>query len=412
MAGLDKFIEENEGVTATSKGGEEAQKTSAAGDEGGLDGLPPVKDDGTPAPKKDEEKKVVESTQDDDEPIGLPELGAEGLGEQKVEKKDAAFDEAAFDAQTAKEVEGLDPKQGEAWKELKGQLKAYKMGEITADTAKARIAELEAKNAELEEIAGTVKAMEEKSAGLIQSHAELVLKESDEYQSTVAKPYADIKKTVAAISEAKSIEEGEIWKILQEAEPAKRMAMLDELEKTLPARYTLAVENMANDMQAIMANDARMRKDAVAIVEAQKAKAAGEAPAELEARKNATMDATRQSFSRFAEKIPGFTDSVGALTEDAKGALAKALLTNPNEFSPGDHGYMIFSVQALPHALKTIRNLEKENRQLRVAAGDKGRDIVSGSTPKDHKTVDDHINKETGQPRTFMEGLMAQNFAQ
>ena len=150
-AGLDAFIEENEVVTATASSTEEATSAGESGatDNKYLDG-PIVEGEGLPSD---------DGAEEDD--FGLPEIGAQVESEEKS-PEEPAFDEDAFDAETAKEMVGLDPNKGAAWKALKEKVKGFeKEGSITP-SLQAELDALKTENLTLRETADQIDAMREK----------------------------------------------------------------------------------------------------------------------------------------------------------------------------------------------------------------------------------------------------------
>jgi len=240
-------------------------------------------------------------------------------------------------------------------------------------------------------------------------NAELLLEELPEYQEKVAIPHQTLRETVTALAEAREVPETEIWAAIKEPDLVKRNQAIDQLEEKIGARNALAVQQMATNIRVIAQEDQRMRKDAESIVQRSKEREATMSEEEKARRVSAFQSAAKQSFQRYAVKVPGFVDDTGNMTDLAKTAQARGVTVDVNELGSGDLGYMVFTAQALPQALRHIETLERENRDLRVAAGEKAKDIAPGGSKK--KVVKDpHINQETGQPRTFMEGFMSEEF--
>ena len=397
-AGLDAFIEENEVVTATASSTEEATSAGESGatDNKYLDG-PIVEGEGLPSD---------DGAEEDD--FGLPEIGAQGKAEEQP-PEEPAFDEDAFDAETAKEMVGLDPNKGAAWKALKEKVKGFEKEGAITPALQAELDALKTENLTLRETADQIDAMWEKVTSVTSRNAELLLEENDDYREKVLDPHNEIKSTVSALAEAKGVSEDEIWSAIGEKDAVSRMTAIDNLEKRIGARYALAIDKMSTDIRVIAKFDQSMRADAENIVNAAKMADMGASTQDTEARAAVFDAATQNSFQRYSKKVPGFTDSTGHMTDRAKSAEAKARLVDSNALSEGDLGYMAFSVQALPAALSQIKAMESEIRDLRVAAGDRARGIVSGSTVKKGE-VDPHINPATGEPTTFMEGILHQHF--
>tara|TARA_B100000131_G_scaffold167566_1_gene161946 strand:- start:113 stop:1396 length:1284 start_codon:yes stop_codon:yes gene_type:complete len=391
VAGLEAFIEENPDAPIDDSSSEaESLATEEA---------PPK------AESSDESSLEI-----DEDNFGLPTLGKETESAELPDKEevDTSFDEAAFDQETDQEVKGLDPGKGEAWKKLKEELKSYKKGEIQLPELQKKMAALEKENESLRQTADEVEAIKARMQSVTSRNAELLLEESEEYQEQVVRPHNTISSTIAALADAKGVTEDEIWSVIRESDPARRISRLDELEREIGARNALVVQNMATDMRVIAAKDQEMRENADKIVD-QARSAQARADEEQMATKSADFKtSTNQAFELHASKIPGFVDESGTLTDIGRSARANTSIVDLSSLSSGDLAYMAFATEALPQSLRQIRSLEKENRDLRVAAGDKSSDILPGGTRK--KTVDDDVDSDTGRPMGLLDHMAKQTF--
>ena len=61
-----------------------------------------------------------------------------------------------------------------------------------------------------------------------------------------------------------------------------------------------------------------------------------------------------------------------------------------------------------PHSLRKIKALEKENRDLRVAAGDKSSDIIPGGS--NWKATSDDSDSEDNGPMGLLDHMAKQTF--
>jgi len=394
VAGLDKFLEENPDATALENPEEPSSSDSSANS---------VSED---TPEKAEQKSDSALVQDDE--LGLPTLGSKPEPVSEEPAQEDQFDEAAFDAATNQEVEGLDPGKGEAWKKLKEELKAYKKGEIQLPELQVKLETLEKENASLKETADEVEAIKARMKSVTSRNAELLLEESQEYQDSVILPHREISKTISALAQAKKINEEDIWEVIGEGDPAKRINMLDELENSIGGRNSLLVQNMANDIRVIAEKDKQMRENAESIVAQAKTIDAKSQQEASSVRASDFKVEAKQAFELHSSKIPGFSDESGMLTDAGRSAQASTTTVDVNSLSVGDLAYMAFATEALPQSLRKIRSLEKENRDLRVAAGDKSSDILPGGTKS--KTVDDNIDPDTGNPMGLLEHMAKQTF--
>tara|TARA_A200000159_G_scaffold103221_1_gene95955 strand:+ start:11716 stop:12996 length:1281 start_codon:yes stop_codon:yes gene_type:complete len=350
-------------------------------DSGQTDGLPPVDDDGRPV------IDIPSASEPDDEPsaeeedLGLPALSALEEDPPPVDNP-TAFDESAFDAETAALLKGLEDKghPGDVYKDLRAKLKDYESGAVGNADKDSEIAQLSEKVASLEETAAEVEAMKERVVSIASRNSVLLLEESPEYQDKVVTPHEEIKKTVAALAEVREMDPKEIWDVISENDPVKRTAALDSLESRIGGRNAMEVAAMAKDIRVISHIDKTMRENADEIVKAARDRELSESSKEAGVRSEAFKGAAKENFEKLASKIPGFTDGNGQLSAAAKKSLAKSSLVRVNDLTTSDLGYMAFAVESLPQALKHIQSMEKQIQDLKVAAGDKGRDILAGKS--------------------------------
>ena len=403
LQGLDEFIDDNPGTTATAAGGEEAQ--------------PAMKsiDDSVPGSEESSEEKEEAPRDAPDDEIEDFDPGLPNIGEEDVVVKDEKtddFDPAAFDEQTAVLLKAIEDKghPGDVFKAQREELKAYKEAGSSISQFEEKIAALEAEKAALQEKADEVEAMREKVQGITSRNAELYLEELPEYKSQVVEPHNEITETVAAMAAARGVDESEIWSAIKQKDLVSRNKAIDDLEAKIGSRNALAVQQISGDLRKIAKLDQEMRSNAEEVVA--KAKLSDQKASESEVAQNAGIfkASTSESFDRYAKKIPGFTDDTGNLTDAAKSARGRGSSVDFQNLKPNDVGYMVFTAQALPQALKHIKALENENRDLRVAAGAKAKDIAVGSTVK-KSAPDDDIDTKTGEQKTFLSGFLQQDFA-
>ena len=335
------------------------------------------------SPDENTTKKSGEVFSGDDEDFGLPTLNKEPSDDSESDPgEDEGFDESAFDEETKQEVVGLDPAKGDAWKKLKEELKGYKKGEAQLSDLQNKLENLEKENSSLRETADEVEAIKTRMKSVTSRNAELLLEESEDYRKDVINPHQEISSTISALAEAKDIPEDDIWDVIKEQDPAKRISSLDELERQIGARNSLLVQNMANDMRVIAFKDKEMRENAEAIVNQARS---ADARVQEEQRASRTADfktSAKQACTLHGSKIPGFMDDSGMLTDSGRAAQANTTTVDVDSLSSGDLAYMAFATEALPQSLRMIRDLEKENRDLRVAAGDSASDILPGGSKK------------------------------
>ena len=266
---------------------------------------------------------------------------------------------------------------------------------------------LEKENLSLRETADEVEAIKARMKSVTSRNAELLLEESQEYQDSVVRPHQEIGKTIQALAEAKDVTEDEIWAVIKQPNVSKRISMLDELERLVGGRNALLVQNMAEDMRTIAFKDKEMREQADDIVNQSKTADARIRQEETESKISDFKVSAKEAFNLHASKIPGFSDDSGSLTDQGRSAQANAATVDISSLSSGDLAYMAFTTEALPQSLRKIKSLEKENRDLRVAAGDKSADIIPGGSKK--KSTDD-VDSDTGRPMGLLDHMAKQTF--
>ena len=390
---------------------------------GGLDAFMENEDEENSKDEPKDEKVIDEILKDDDtetdfgiideeiteESIGLPEIGSPE--KDKEAEETPSFDETGFDTETAQILKSLEEKghPGEVYQKLRSELKEMKQGGAESSDLQSKLDAANVENEALKLTASQVEAMQEKVTSITSRNAELQLEENLEYKAKVTEPHQEILSTVKAIAEAKGVDENVIWEAMRETDPVKRITAIDSLEHDI-GRYANVVEDMSRSIRTIAATDKEMRENAVSIMEDARSKDINQGNESLSTRMAAFKDAANASFQSYANKIPGFTDSTGNLTDASRAAQGKANIVDVNALTEGDLGYMAFSVQALPAALTQVKRLERENRDLRVAAGDKANDVIPGGTPKRAAKEDSHIDAK-GNPVGFLDAFNKAEFS-
>jgi len=389
VAGLDKFLDDNPDASATE------------------DVETPVVDDSEAPEKSPADEGAVLSGEDED--FGLPTIRKEPeVSNEEPVTETVEFDESEFDEATNQEIKGLDPSQGEAWKKLKEELKSYKKGEVQLPEIQKKLEALEQENRNLRDTADEVEAIKERMKSVTSRNAELLLEESSEYYSSVVQPHKQISGTIEALSEAKGIDKDEIWSVIKQSDPAKRISMLDELERHIGGRNALLVQTMADDMRAVAIKDREMRENAEQIVNQSRTADARIHQEQTESQIADFKASSKQAFVSHASKIPGFVDDTGSLTDEGRRAQAHTSTVDVTALTSGDLAYMAFTTEALPQSLRKIRDLEKENRDLRVAAGDNSSNVLPGASKK--KDAEEEYDSGRGGPMGLLDHMEKQTF--
>lgn len=314
-----------------------------------------------PPPKEDNEEEEDEE---------FPEIGAPAKAENEENEEDKVdeFDEAEFDSQTAAILKKLEEKghPGDVYKDLRSQLKEAKaslanktpIADPQVDDLKRQIEELKNKEEELE-------GLRQRNQELLRLNDETAIRESEEFKNAIDKPLAKMETDIADLAKQFNLEDKELFDIILENDLAKQDSLLEKIEHKIGRRATLRLERAAEEFRMIHAKRSDMFRDAQKTIaetrRSEEQRIAQERKQELEEfQRNA-----RASFEQYAERIPGFTDSNGFLSETAKSIQAKVVAIDPSTLSAQDLGYMAFAAQSLPALRKALVALEKENTLLK-----------------------------------------------
>ncbi len=332
----------------------------------------------------------------------FPELGKPATA--TAETTPAPFDEAAFDASTEEEVKGMEQKAGAKFKALKAQLKentkeliALKAKPVAAELApevQAELVELRAKALEAD-------GLRQRNIELLQLNDAVAVRESPEFIAQVKEPIAAMDGILTLIAESAGLDLNVLAAVVLETDFVKQDKMLDSLEPKL-GRSMRKLEKIVEDYKGVKDLEARMLANPSKSLEVTRAAREASAKAEQLVRTGAFKAATTESFTAYAARVPGFTDSSGSLTDLAKATLAKTVSIDPQSLTPEDLGYMGFCTNAFPEARKAIVALQKENALLR--AGKPLPKPLGGTEPVATETPD------TEQPRGLVDSMKGQIF--
>jgi hypothetical protein len=345
-ARLDKFIGENQ----FDASGTVIEKEPAASTK-------PVEIAAPVEPVGDEEPPVapVTPTDEEDDEEDFP-----ALGDKKAEPAKPDLD---FDAQTEAVVKAIEAQghPGDEYKRLRAELKSLKEKKPIADLETIpEVQELKQKAAEADRFKAEAEALRERQRELLKVNDEVAVKESDEFIEQVRKPIAAMEGVVKQIAEGAEIDPSTIFSIITETNITKQDKMLEALHSQVGSRMAGRIERFCDDYKAIESKGASMLADAGK--NAERARLAREQSIrEEQTRKEELFKVSvESSFTNYAKRIPGFTDSTGNLTDVAQATMAKTAAVDVSTLGPDDLGYMAFAANALPEARKAIVALQKE----------------------------------------------------
>lgn len=315
-----------------------------------------------PEDEKPNEEVVLDEVDDDDD--DLPSIGAQ-------KKAEEAKPDLDFDAQTDAIVKAIEAKghPGDEYKRLRSELKALKEKKPMADLESIpEVQELKQKAAEADRFKAEADALRERQKELLRVNDEVAVKESDEFINSVRKPIAEMEKVVGLIAESAEIDAETLFSIITEQNITKQDKMLEALHEKVGSRTAGRIERFCDDYKAIESKGAAMLADASKSAEQSRLTREQAVRAEAQKKVELFKVSVESSFTNYAKRIPGFTDSSGNLTDLAQATLAKTAEVDLNALGPDDLGYMAFAANALPEARKAIVKLQKE---LALAKGSK-----------------------------------------
>jgi hypothetical protein len=310
----------------------------------------------------------VESAKTDDKPNEQVAVNQEeeeeefpALGEKKA--SEGTKPDLDFDAQTEAVVKAIEAQghPGDEYKRLRAELKTLKDKKPIADLDSIpEVQELKQKAAEADKFKAEAEALRERQRELLKVNDEVAVKESDEFIEQVRKPIAAMEGVVKQIAESAEIDAETLFSIITETSIAKQDKMLEALHDKVGSRMAGRIERFCDDYKAIESKGSAMLADAGK--NAERARLAREQSIrEEQTRKEELFKVSvESSFTNYAKRIPGFTDSTGNLTDVAHAAMAKTAAVDVSTLGPDDLGYMAFAANALPEARKAIVALQKE----------------------------------------------------
>jgi hypothetical protein len=165
--------------------------------------------------------------------------------------------------------------------------------------------------------------------------------------------------------------------------------MLEALHQKVGARTAGRIERFCDDYKAAQEKGAELLANSGK--NAERARLARDQAAREEANQKVELfkSSVEGSFTNYAKRIPGFTDSSGNLTDLAKATMAKTASVDLHSLGADDLGYMAFAANVLPEARKAIVALQKE---LSILKGSKpAPKALDGSTAPQREPEDDYM---------------------
>lgn len=378
-AGLDKWLASGEETyTPPSEDTEEIKVEPKKN--------PVAKEESGPKPKTseaEEEDEGPDSGEESSEEEEFPSIGQSEEEDESGEEKRDSFDEDAFDKQTETILKALEEKghPGDVYKQLRTELKESKQElssrspspDPEAETLRAQIEELSKFKEEAE-------GLRQRNEELLKVNDEVAVRNSEEYVNSVRKPIEEMDAIVTAMAEQAGIDPSILGAIITETDVVKQDKMIEDVEMKLGRRSAGRLERLADDFKQIQTKERDMLSNASKTIESSRAQREEAQRAQLRERAEQYKSSVKTVFGKYAERVPGFTDSSGNLTDLAKSIESKTATIDPSTLDPSDLSFMAFSANALPELRKAYVALQKEVSLLK---GNKPANAIGdGATPK------------------------------
>jgi len=409
-AGAPDVITAQPGVAATD--GLSARLAAFAA-QNAPDGIPVEPDYGQPEPVSSSQATpsapVKDGTAAQEVPVDEQPFPTTG-GDEPVVEAPASFDAAAYDAQTAQELVGMDSKAGAKWSSLRtevkeSRLKAAEMearlaAGVVPDTVAAELAEL--RIAKLE-----VDGLRQRNEDLVKAGDVSMVVHGDAYNKQVNIPLNAIETIVdQMVNEINSqsylrngakIDRQDLLGIVSNGNRSVQDSDIADF-KSAHTNEVTGTRNMnrlikfADDYREAIGRRDALVSNAHATATADRQQNSAQTTQQLEAYRTEFQSLSTKYFTDHAMKVPGFTDSLGQLTETAKAAMQVAISTNTSKLSPRDLSNMACAAQMIPAMQKNLVELRKENAMLK--AGRSNNAPLSGSPTQ--QIVPDSDGKHMG----------------
>jgi hypothetical protein len=272
-----------------------------------------------------------------------------------VEDKVGEFNSESFDAETEKLSQGMDVKQGEKWKQLRNDLKAYKQKEavtqVPPDVAE-KLTKFELAAAEAEGLRLQVEELSNISA-------KVKVEQSLKYKNEVLNPAMEIMAAAEKIAESSGVDAELIQAIIKEGD---RKRQIEYIKTHLPNLDDLEKQDMYqmiykyNDINKVREGMLAEAATSLAKLEAEQIQLAEKAEKE---EKEAVNLIQSSIWDKYKTSIPGFVDEAGAATEKWNTLRSRSLAIDFNKASGKDKAYAAFAGVALPHVLAQLEGVKK-----------------------------------------------------
>lgn len=336
-----------------------------------------AQDDGTSF--MDEFNKEVEEPKPDE----TPEPAAE---ETKTDETPAA--EEKDDIDEIEPPKNASKAAAENFQKIKDSAKQYKtkfneaekLYTETLAERDARIAELEARTADLPELSEKAKFAEEAERELAISRVEA----TREYKFTIDAPLRAIEDAALAIAKANDVDADEVLDAITEPDPVKRRELLKSVIANVDDVEKQEILRMASDTQDLLRKRDEIRGRATeALKEREEMTQAEQIRAQKKSREDFGREA-ENTISELRKRLPFVPLADGETADNVfNGLLDKAKATDFDAAPVANKAFAAAAAIALPRMVRQFAKVQAENKTLlaRIAEGNKGRATVGDPAP-------------------------------
>lgn len=306
--------------------------------------------------------KALEADAAGDKPA--EEVKEEKPAETKTEEKPADPTDESNDDETVKSMTAT---AGAKFKEIKAEAKA----------ARARVAELEAKLAQVEsapkpdtvEVEKLQAAITEKEAKLSEYEKELAISRfeaTEEYKESVVAPMAAIIGVVEDLAKEYEISEKSLLNILEESDRKKQGQMIAEIASNFTERDRISLYNLGDDYAAVMDQRETLRSKASEALAAREKAKQSEAARLAEESKKAWSASTKTVWEQFKAKVPLPEDAQERAKIESE-VVAQVAAVDFDKLSNDHKAFAAYSGAVLPQVVKMNKALSTEIAELKAA---------------------------------------------
>lgn len=294
------------------------------------------------------------------EPAGSATTTEKTPEAEAPEAPEAEAPEAAGDDEA---VKNMSPNAGAKFKEIKAEAKA----------ARSRVAELEARLAELEGAAVPDKsgieslqqAIADKEAKLAEYEQELAISRfeaTDEYKESVVAPMAAIIGVVEDLAKEYEVSEKMLLDALEEPNSRKQGELIADLASNFSERDRFTLYQLGDDYAAIMEQRDKLRSRAAEALTVREKQHQQRLESERAASKAAWQSAASSVWDKMKANVP--LPNVG----DFESALTDQIRNGDFDTLPTEHKvFAMYAGSILPEFIKQQSSLSKEISDLKTA---------------------------------------------